>query len=62
MTLSEYMAKHSKTEQDLAEILGKHRSVIGRYKNGEVKPPISIIAKISEITKGKVQFKDWIST
>ena len=61
MTLAEYMATYSKTEQELAEILGKHRSVVGRYRSGEVKPPIAIIAKISEITKGKVQFRDWLT-
>ena len=61
MTLLEYMTTYKKTETDLAEVLGKHRSVIGRYKSGEVKPPIAIIAKISEITKGKVQFRDWLT-
>ena len=62
MTLAEYLEAHKIPEAVFGEKIGKNQSTVGRYKRGEVKPPIVIIAKISEITKGKVQFRDWLET
>ena len=49
------------SDSDLAPLVGKDQSVIGRYRRGDIKPDLYTVAKISEITKGKVQFRDWLT-
>ena len=60
MTLSEYMQTKKMTDADIAPLVGKDQSVIGRYRRGDIKPDLYTVAKISEITKGKVRFQDWL--
>ena len=60
MTLSEYMQAKKLSDSDLAPLVGKDQSVIGRYRRGDIKPDLYTVAKISEITKGKVRFQDWL--
>lgn len=62
MTLSEYMRHKNLTDADLAPLVGRDQSVIGRYRRGDIQPDLYTVAKISEITKGKVRFKDWLKT
>ena len=61
MTLSEYMQSKKLSDSDLAPLAGEDQSVIGRYRRGDIKPDRYTVAKISEITKGKVRFHDWLT-
>lgn len=61
MTLAEYMKIKQLTDADLAPLVGKDQSVIGRYRRGKTTPDIFTVAKISEITNGKVRLKDWVT-
>ena len=60
MTLSEYMKAKKMSDADIAPLVGKDQSVIGRYRRGDIRPDLYTVAKISEITKGKVRFQDWL--
>ena len=62
MTLSEYMQSKKITDAEMAPLVGKDSSVVGRYRRGNTMPDLYTVAKISEITKGKVRFKDWLKT
>lgn len=48
------------SDADIAPLVGKDQSVIGRYRRGDIRPDLYTVAKISEITKGKVRFQDWL--
>ncbi len=60
MKLKEYMDRENLTDQTMADLLKKERSVVTRYRNGDVTPPIETIARIEEVTNGKVKFRDWV--
>lgn len=60
MTLHEYMKAKKISDESLAEILRKDRTLIGRYRRGAVTPPPSVISKIEVITEGAVTLADWV--
>ena len=60
MTLSEYMEMYDLTDQVMADRLGRERSVVTRYRLGQVMPSPRVIAKVEVVTGWKVRFRDWI--
>lgn len=60
MKLSEYMALKRMTDDGLADLLGRDRTTIARYRRGDVIPPLTIIARIEEATGRAVSFRDFI--
>lgn len=60
MKLDEYMELHSLTDAAFAAMVGKDRTMIGRYRRGDVIPPADVIHEIQVLTKYAVQFNDWI--
>ena len=59
MKLDQYMTENKVFEVNLAQKLKKHRSVIGRYRRGEVTPSLKVAKAIQKITKGAVTMEDW---
>jgi transcriptional regulator with XRE-family HTH domain len=61
MKLETYMKLHSLTDDAMAEKIGKDRTMVGRYRRGEVVPPSEVIRDIQAVTNLAVQFNDWFS-
>ena len=59
MKLEKYMADNQLTDEAMAKRLGKDRSVVSRYRRGEVTPPPDVIREIQRVTERAVQFNDW---
>lgn len=61
MKFAEYMAEANISDDAMAVSLKKDRTVIGRYRRGDVVPPLEVIAKIDELTGGRVSYPDFLS-
>ena len=61
MKLAKYMEIHQLTDEMMAELIGKDRSVVSRYRRGELVPPSDVIWEIQSKTNLAVQFNDWFS-
>jgi transcriptional regulator with XRE-family HTH domain len=60
MTLDEYAKQKSMTDEQLGALIGKDRSLVSKYRRGEVTPSLDVIATIEDVTNGKVRFRDWL--
>lgn len=60
MKLDAYMNMQRLTDEDMAQKIGKERSLVSRYRRGEVVPPLEIIAKIERVTDHAVSFRDFL--
>ena len=61
MKLSDYLEMASITDAQFAFRIGKERSVVTKYRNGTVKPPLDVISMIHQVTSGAVTFQDFVS-
>lgn len=61
MKLSEYLNLKNMTDSQFSEAIGKDRSVVTKYRLGNVTPPIDVIAAIDKETNGAVSFRDFLS-
>ena len=59
MNLSEYAIKNKLNNIQLAKLIGRDRSVIGKYRKGTVMPKPKTIMHIEVVTKGAVKLRDW---
>ena len=59
MKLSKYMEAHGITDGAMALKIHKDRTMIGRYRRGEILPPADVIHRIQKVTNLAVQFNDW---
>lgn len=60
MTLDRYMEQSKIQNKVLADFLKKDAATIGRYRSGEVTPPLTIIVEIERFTGGAVSFRDFL--
>lgn len=60
MTLEKYMSQSKIQNKVLADFLKKDAATIGRYRSGEVTPPLTIIVEIERFTGGAVSFRDFL--
>ena len=58
MTLAEYLTEQGLTEAQFARMVGTYQSTIHRIKRGKIPMP-ETMAKIVELTGGKVQPNDF---
>lgn len=61
MKLSEYMELKGLDDEKFGVSIGKDRSLVSRYRRGEVVPPLEVIAKIEEATRNAVSFRDFLT-
>lgn len=61
MKLAKYMEVHGLNDEQMADLIGKDRSVVSRYRRGELVPPSDVIWEIQSKTNLAVQFNDWFS-
>jgi ribosome-binding protein aMBF1 (putative translation factor) len=60
MTLDKYMAQANIQNKVLADFLKKDAATIGRYRSGEVIPPLTVIVEIERFTGNAVSFRDFL--
>ena len=48
------------TDEQMAEKIGKDRTLVSRYRRGDVVPPLEIIAQIESASSGAVTFRDFL--
>ena len=48
------------TDEQMAEKIGKDRTLVSRYRRGDVVPPLEIIAQIENASSGAVTFRDFL--
>ena len=59
--LSDYMAAHKLTDDDVAAALGRTRSTVSRIRRRKMRPDWKTIEKIQEFTGGQVTANDFLS-
>ena len=62
MTLEQYMEKKGIKDAEFAERIGKDRSLVSRYRRGEVIPSLDVIARIEAATAKAVSFRDFLAS
>lgn len=60
MKLDAYMTMSKISDDEFAEKIGKHRTIVSRYRRGEVIPPLEVIAVIDDVTSHAVSFRDFL--
>tara|TARA_R100000808_G_C2123555_1_gene134272 strand:+ start:225 stop:416 length:192 start_codon:yes stop_codon:yes gene_type:complete len=60
MKLAEWLQKERRTQVWFAEQIGKHPNTIARYISGDRFPARKTMAKITEVTKGRVTHRDFL--
>lgn len=60
MKLGKYMEKNGIKDAEFAEQIGKDRSLVSRYRRGEVIPSLDVIARIEAATSKAVSFRDFV--
>jgi transcriptional regulator with XRE-family HTH domain len=61
MRLAEYMARMELTDKEVAAAIGCERASVTRYRNGNMRPKLEKVVKITEFTGGQVTADDWIT-
>jgi len=59
MTLDEFLTKSPLTEEAFGKLIGCSQSQVNRLRKGGSDPSPERIARIRDVTKGKVDFKDF---
>ncbi len=62
MKLGEWLKKEKKTQTWLAKRMKSDQSHVSEWVNGKVMPSIATILKLGSITKGAVNFSDWVQS
>ncbi|SHF01524.1 putative transcriptional regulator [Kaistia soli DSM 19436] len=60
MKLASYLADQKLTDRAFAAVIGKERSVVTRYRTGELRPPLEVIEAIRIATGGAVSYEDFL--
>ena len=60
MRLDKFMALKGWNDSQMAELVGKTRSVIVKYRSGKTTPPLEVIDEIRRVTEGAVTFEDFL--
>ena len=58
MTLDQFMRDVNLTDMRLAQIIGRDRSTVGRYRTRKVSPPGNIIAKLLDLSNNEITVTD----
>ena len=61
MKLDEFMRLKEMSDEAMASILAKDRTIVGKYRRGLVTPPLEVIAEIEKATSGAVSFRDFLA-
>ena len=61
MKLQEYMELKNLTDEQMAEIIGKERTLVSKYRRGKVSPPLEVIAVIEAKTDRAVSYQDFLA-
>lgn len=59
MNLDAYMTTAGLTDRRFAELIGVDRATVSRWRRGKIKPSWVQIARIGDVTKGKVTANDF---
>jgi transcriptional regulator with XRE-family HTH domain len=61
MHLSQYMAAHDLSDEDVAKAVKLHRVSISRYRRGKERPAWDVVERIFKWSGGSVTANDWLS-
>lgn len=53
------MEANSKSDSDVATLIGRDRSIVSRLRRNEMRPTAQIMEKVAEATGGEVLPNDW---
>jgi transcriptional regulator with XRE-family HTH domain len=48
-------------DEAFGSLIGKDRTLVSRYRRGEVTPPLEVIADIDKATNSAVSFRDFLA-
>jgi adenosyl cobinamide kinase/adenosyl cobinamide phosphate guanylyltransferase len=60
MKLSDYMAAHGITDEQMAQRVGRHRSRVSRHRRGVERPDWNAVSAYHTATDGEVTANDWM--
>jgi transcriptional regulator with XRE-family HTH domain len=60
MTLDAWLKKTKIRQEDFGKMVGLRQPAVSLILNGRRKPDLKLVAKIEQITKGQVTFRDWV--
>ena len=60
MKLSQYMADHGISDEQMALRVGRHRSRVSRHRRGVERPDWNAIRAYHDATDGDVTANDWL--
>ena len=60
MKLSDYLERERLSDADFAEMIGRDRSAVTKWRNARARPDWKALAAIKLITKGKVSANDFL--
>jgi DNA-binding XRE family transcriptional regulator len=59
MHISQWMSKEVRTDDWLADRVGRERSTITKLRLGQAEPSMELARRIEAVTRGKVTLYDW---
>ncbi len=59
MQFSAWMSDNGKSDDDVAGLIGRDRSIVSRLRRNQLRPTHELMEKIAEVTDGKVLPNDW---
>lgn len=60
MKLKMWRKKKGLSQEELAKLLKSDQSNVSNLENGKIRPSLPTIEMISRITKGEVEYHDWV--
>jgi DNA-binding transcriptional regulator YdaS (Cro superfamily) len=60
MKLADYLSLKGLNDAEFAEMIGRHRASVTRYRNGRTRPDWDAIAVIERVTAGAVTAADFV--
>lgn len=62
MKLAAYLHMKKMSDAEFGRIINRDRSLVSRYRNGHVTPPLAVIAAIEDATDRAVSFRDFVDS
>jgi transcriptional regulator with XRE-family HTH domain len=59
MKLADWMTKNKLTDAAMAELVGRDRTTVLRWRKGETRPDFDALTVIEKVTKRKVRLSDF---
>lgn len=61
-TLADWMRRNGVRDNEIAQVVGRDRSIVSRIRRGELVPTLSVAVAIERLTGGEVPANSWIKS